>query len=119
PRREDRRYAQRLRSRVRRPEGQIPCASASTPCCATHSRRCGGRHDFGGEYGDALFISHRADSTIMPVFQRIGRARLVTDLWARKPVEVLLAEAAHAESGSEVQPLKRALSAINLIGLGI
>ena len=43
----------------------------------------------------------------------------MTDVWARKPVEVLLAEAAHAETGSEVQPLKRALSAINLIGLGI
>jgi APA family basic amino acid/polyamine antiporter len=43
----------------------------------------------------------------------------VTDVWARKSVDVLLAEAAHAESGGEVQPLRRALSAINLVGLGI
>ena len=31
----------------------------------------------------------------------------------------LLAEAAHADPGSEVRPLRRALSAINLVGLGI
>jgi basic amino acid/polyamine antiporter, APA family len=43
----------------------------------------------------------------------------LTDVWARKPVDLLLEEAARAESGGEVQPLKRALSALNLIGLGI
>jgi basic amino acid/polyamine antiporter, APA family len=43
----------------------------------------------------------------------------LTDVWARKSVDVLLAEAAHADSDSEVRPLRRALSAINLIGLGI
>ena len=43
----------------------------------------------------------------------------MTEVWARKSVDVLLAEAAHADSGSEVQPLKRALSALNLVGLGI
>src|ERR1700761_4904735 len=48
-----------------------------------------------------------------------GEVGSMTDVWARKPVDVLLAEAAHAEAGGEVQPLKRALSAINLVGLGI
>jgi APA family basic amino acid/polyamine antiporter len=43
----------------------------------------------------------------------------LSDVWARKSVDVLLAEAAHADSGSGVRPLKRALSAINLVGLGI
>ena len=43
----------------------------------------------------------------------------MTDVWARKSVVDLLAEAAHAESGSEVRPLRRALSAPNLVGLGI
>src|SRR5215471_8216264 len=49
----------------------------------------------------------------------MGEVGSMTDVWARKPVDVLLAEAAHAEAGSEVQPLKRALSAINLVGLGV
>jgi APA family basic amino acid/polyamine antiporter len=43
----------------------------------------------------------------------------LTDVWARKSVDTLLAEASHADAGGEVRPLKRALSAINLIGLGI
>jgi basic amino acid/polyamine antiporter, APA family len=43
----------------------------------------------------------------------------LTDVWARKSVVELLAEAAHADPGSEVRPLRRALSATNLVGLGI
>ena len=43
----------------------------------------------------------------------------MTDIWARKSVADLLAEAAHADADSEVRPLKRALSATNLVGLGI
>jgi APA family basic amino acid/polyamine antiporter len=43
----------------------------------------------------------------------------LTDVWARKSVVDLLAEAAHADGDSEVRPLKRALSATNLVGLGI
>src|SRR6201996_3981234 len=43
----------------------------------------------------------------------------MTDVWARKSVDVLLAEATHSDAGGEVQPLRRALSAINLVGLGV
>jgi APA family basic amino acid/polyamine antiporter len=43
----------------------------------------------------------------------------LTDVWARKSVVDLLAEAAHSDAGSEVRPLRRALSATNLVGLGI
>ena len=43
----------------------------------------------------------------------------MTDVWARKSIIDLLAEASHAQAGSEVQPLRRVLSAINLISLGI
>ena len=43
----------------------------------------------------------------------------MTDVWARKSIGALLAEAARADSDSEVRPLKRVLSATNLVGLGI
>jgi APA family basic amino acid/polyamine antiporter len=43
----------------------------------------------------------------------------LSDVWARKSVVDLLAEAAHADADSEVRPLKRTLSALNLVGLGI
>jgi len=43
----------------------------------------------------------------------------VTEVWTRKSVAALLDEAAQAETGSEARPLKRALSAINLVALGI
>src|SRR4029077_10441820 len=43
----------------------------------------------------------------------------LTDVWARKSVVDLLAEAGHAGAGSEVQPLRRTLSATNLVSLGI
>jgi APA family basic amino acid/polyamine antiporter len=43
----------------------------------------------------------------------------LTDVWARKSVDTLLAEAAHADADSEVRPMRRALSAVNLVGLGI
>jgi APA family basic amino acid/polyamine antiporter len=43
----------------------------------------------------------------------------LTDVWARKSVDMLLAEAAHADADSEVRPMRRALSAVNLVGLGI
>jgi basic amino acid/polyamine antiporter, APA family len=43
----------------------------------------------------------------------------LTDVWARKSIGALLAEAARADSDSEVRPLKRVLSATNLVGLGI
>ncbi|MBV8925794.1 MAG: amino acid permease [Bradyrhizobium sp.] len=43
----------------------------------------------------------------------------MTDVWTRKSVAALLAEATHDDPHSEVRPLKRALSAINLVGLGV
>jgi basic amino acid/polyamine antiporter, APA family len=49
----------------------------------------------------------------------LGKAGALTDVWTRKSIVALLAEASHADAGSEVQPLKRALSAINLVGLGV
>jgi basic amino acid/polyamine antiporter, APA family len=51
--------------------------------------------------------------------QGFWKARLLTEVWARKSVGALLAEAADADAGSEARPLKRALSAINLVALGI
>jgi basic amino acid/polyamine antiporter, APA family len=47
-----------------------------------------------------------------------GRLTL-TDVWARKSVIDLMAEAAHSRSGEEIRPLKRTLSALNLVALGI
>lgn len=43
----------------------------------------------------------------------------MTDVWARKSVVDLLAEAAHAGADEEVRPLRRTLSALNLVALGI
>src|SRR5689334_3383498 len=64
-----------------------------------------------------MFISNCDDDTIGPVDH--GKDQALTDVWARKSVVDLLAEAAHADADSEVRPLKRALSATNLVGLGI
>jgi basic amino acid/polyamine antiporter, APA family len=64
-----------------------------------------------------MFISHDEDATIGPA--AFAGARALTDIWARKSVVDLLAEAARAGADSEVQPLRRALSATNLVGLGI
>ena len=43
----------------------------------------------------------------------------MTEVWTRKSVAALLEEAAQADSGSGARPLKRALSAVNLVALGI
>jgi APA family basic amino acid/polyamine antiporter len=43
----------------------------------------------------------------------------LTDVWARKSVVDLLAEATQADSGNGARPMKRALSAFNLVGIGI
>ncbi|MGA7807908.1 amino acid permease [Bradyrhizobium sp.] len=40
-------------------------------------------------------------------------------IWARKSTDALAEEAAHADSASEVRPLKRTLSALNLVSLGV
>jgi APA family basic amino acid/polyamine antiporter len=64
-----------------------------------------------------MFISNCDGDTIGPVDH--GKDQALTDVWARKSVVDLLAEAAHADADSEVRPLKRALSATNLVGLGI
>src|SRR5437660_1901782 len=44
---------------------------------------------------------------------------VLTDVWARKSVLELVAEAAHADVGAEVRPLRRTLSALNLVTLGV
>jgi basic amino acid/polyamine antiporter, APA family len=43
----------------------------------------------------------------------------LTNLWARKSVVELVAEAAHAGVDAEVRPLRRTLSALNLVALGV
>jgi basic amino acid/polyamine antiporter, APA family len=43
----------------------------------------------------------------------------LANIWARKSAGELAKEAAAADSGGEVRPLKRSLSALNLVGLGI
>src|SRR6201986_4328308 len=64
-----------------------------------------------------MFISNCDDDTIKP--DDPGEDEALTDVWARKSVVDLLAEAAHTGAGSEVRPLRRALSATNLVGLGV
>ncbi len=44
---------------------------------------------------------------------------ILTDVWARKSVAALVAEASQAIDGAEVRPLRRSLSALNLVALGI
>src|SRR5437868_7819240 len=44
---------------------------------------------------------------------------VLTDVWARKSIVELVAEAAHVDPDSEVRPLKRTLSALNLVALGV
>ncbi|TMJ49768.1 MAG: amino acid permease [Alphaproteobacteria bacterium] len=43
----------------------------------------------------------------------------MTDIWARKSVVELVAEASQANDDAEVRPLKRTLSALNLVALGV
>ncbi|MGB6400442.1 MAG: amino acid permease [Bradyrhizobium sp.] len=43
----------------------------------------------------------------------------MTDVWARKSVVELVAEAAQASVDAEVRPLRRTLSALNLVALGV
>jgi APA family basic amino acid/polyamine antiporter len=43
----------------------------------------------------------------------------LANIWARKSTDELAKEAAETDSGGEVRPLKRSLSALNLIALGI
>ena len=40
-------------------------------------------------------------------------------IWARKSTDELAKEAAHSDPGSEVRPLRRTLSALNLVALGV
>ena len=44
---------------------------------------------------------------------------VLTDVWARKSIVELVAEAAHAGVDAEVRPLRRTLSALNLVTLGV
>ena len=43
----------------------------------------------------------------------------MANIWARKSTAELIEEAAHADSSSDVHPLRRSLSALNLTALGI
>jgi len=43
----------------------------------------------------------------------------LTDIWARKSTTDLLQEAAAAEGDAEASPLRRSLSALQLVALGI
>jgi APA family basic amino acid/polyamine antiporter len=43
----------------------------------------------------------------------------LANIWARKSTAELMEEAAHADSSSDVHPLRRSLSALNLTALGI
>src|SRR5438445_8549833 len=44
---------------------------------------------------------------------------VLTDVWARKSIVELVAEAAHAGVDAEVRPLRRTRSALNLVTLGV
>jgi basic amino acid/polyamine antiporter, APA family len=43
----------------------------------------------------------------------------LANIWVRKSTDALAAEAAHGEAGGEVRPLRRTLSALHLVALGI
>jgi basic amino acid/polyamine antiporter, APA family len=43
----------------------------------------------------------------------------LTNIWARKSTEALAKEAAHGDASGEVRPLRRTLSALNLVALGV
>jgi len=43
----------------------------------------------------------------------------VANIWVRKSTEALAAEAAHSDTDGEVRPLRRTLSALHLVALGI
>ena len=43
----------------------------------------------------------------------------MTNIWARKSTEELAREADYADAGGEVRPLRRTLSALNLVALGV
>jgi APA family basic amino acid/polyamine antiporter len=43
----------------------------------------------------------------------------LTNIWALKSTEDLAREAAHAEEGGDVRPLRRTLSALNLVAIGV
>jgi APA family basic amino acid/polyamine antiporter len=43
----------------------------------------------------------------------------VANIWALKSTNELASEAAHADTGGEVRPLRRTLSALNLVALGV
>src|SRR5579871_4048618 len=43
----------------------------------------------------------------------------LANIWVRKSTDVLAAEAAHSDPDSEVRPLRRTLSALHLVALGI
>jgi basic amino acid/polyamine antiporter, APA family len=50
---------------------------------------------------------------------RSERRGSLANIWARKSTEDLAEEAADADAGGEVRPLRRTLSALNLVALGI
>ncbi len=43
----------------------------------------------------------------------------MTNIWVIKPTDALVREAAEADTGGEVRPLKRTLSALHLVSLGV
>jgi len=43
----------------------------------------------------------------------------LTNIWVIKPTDALVREAAEADTGGEVRPLKRTLSALHLVSLGV
>src|SRR5258708_38478035 len=49
----------------------------------------------------------------------VRKERPLANMWARKTAAELLQEAAQGECDAEVHPLKRSLSALNLVALGI
>jgi basic amino acid/polyamine antiporter, APA family len=51
--------------------------------------------------------------------QGFWKARLLTEVWTRKSIAALLDEVSHTDPSSEARPMNRALSAVNLVSLGV
>jgi amino acid permease len=61
---------------------------------------------------------HRFSKKIM-LKQCFSEVHFLANIWARKSTDELAKEAAKADTGGEVRPLKRSLSALNLVALGV
>jgi basic amino acid/polyamine antiporter, APA family len=52
-------------------------------------------------------------------YEHFSERDFLTNIWTLKSADMLLREASHADAAGEARPLKRSLSALNLVALGV